>query len=259
MSIRLHGEKKLVDMGLSNNIYNRIVEKANKGNKQIAVLIDPDKQNDQALADRVNLIENSLVDYIFVGGSFLKNGLDKSVEIIKKYSSKPVIIFPGDSSHISSKADAILLLSLISGRNSEYLIGNHVLAAPAIKNAMIETISTGYILIDGGKVSSVQYISNTTPIPGDKLDIVCATALAGQMIGNKIIYLEAGSGAIETVNEKLIAAVKATISIPLIVGGGIKDVNSINQKFIAGADLVVLGNAVETNPNLLAEIKKSTL
>ncbi len=222
--------------------------------KQIAVLIDPDNVDNDTLVKRVEIINTRKVNYIFVGGSLLKNSIENCVDIIKDNTTKPVILFPGNSSQISDKADAILFLSLISGRNPEFLIGNHVIAAPFLYQTGLEIISTAYILIDGGKVSSVQYMSNTNPIPSDKTDITVATALAGEMCGNKLIYLEAGSGALSPVADETIFAVKQKISCPLIVGGGIKTKSELSNKFNAGADIVVIGNAIERNEDLLKSL-----
>ncbi len=238
-------------MILNGNVYRQIIDKAANNIKQIAVLIDPDNVDDKTLSERVQLLNRSESDYIFVGGSLLKKSIDNCIEIIKDYTAKPVILFPGNCCHISEKADAILFLSLISGRNPEYLIGNHVIAAPLLYQTGLEIISTAYILIDGGKLSSVQYISNTTPIPADKSDIAIATALAGEMCGNKLIYLEAGSGALNPVPDNMINAVKEKISCPLIVGGGINDKNKITNKFKSGADIIVIGNAIEKNSEML--------
>lgn len=165
-----------------------------------------------------------------------------------------MILFPGNSFQLSYNADALLLLSLISGRNPELLIGKHVMVAPYLKISPLEIIPTGYILIDGGKVSSVQYISNTAPIPADKNDIAACTALAGEMLGLKLIYLDAGSGANNPISSEMISTVSAQIQVPLIVGGGIKTPAKIIENFRAGADLVVIGNAVEKNPNFIGEI-----
>jgi len=225
--------------------------KSQSGKTQFAVLIDPDKVDDKSLVARVKLIEKSKADYIFTGGSLLLSNLDNCVKIIKENTYKPVILFPGHHSHISEKADAILLLSLISGRNPEYLIGNHIIAAPLLYQTNLEIISTAYILIDGGNVSSVQYVSNTVPIPANKTDIAVATAIAGELIGNKLVYLEAGSGAKNTVSDEMISAVKSKISCPLIVGGGIKNIDVAKTKFSAGANIVVIGNAIETCPELI--------
>ncbi len=227
----------------------------NKNRKQLAVLIDPDKQNEKSLLHLINLAENARVDFFFVGGSLLIEGrFEETIAVIKKHSKIPVVIFPGNNYQVSKRADAILFLSLISGRNPEFLIGQHVIAAPSIKEAQLEVIPTGYLLIDGGRTSSTSYITQTVPIPNDKPDIAVATALAGEMLGMKAIYLEAGSGAINTVSQAMIKAVKENISVPLIVGGGIRSSEQAEEICKAGADIIVVGNVLEKEPELLLEI-----
>lgn len=223
--------------------------------KQLAVLIDPDKQSVETLLPLIQLAENTRVDFFFVGGSLLlENSFEQTIQTIKANSKIPVLIFPGNNYQISKYADAVLFLSLISGRNPEYLIGQHVIAAPLLKEAGIETIPTGYLLIDGGRISTTSYITQTVPIPNDKPDIAVATALAGEMLGMKLIYLEAGSGASKTVSSKMIAAVKQSITVPLIVGGGIRSGEQAEEVCKAGADFVVVGNVLEKEPELLMEI-----
>ena len=178
---------------------------------------------------------------ILIGGSIVFNGIDETVKTIKSLTSKPVYLFPGSILQVSKYADGILLLSLISGRNPEFLIGNHVLAAPKIKKSGIEVIPTGYILVNSGIDTSVSYMSNTAPIPYCKNDIAVATALAGEMLGLQTIYLEAGSGALKPVSAKMISEVKSQIKIPLIVGGGIKTTEQLYAILQAGADMVVIG------------------
>lgn len=238
-------------------IYNTILESRNSSRNLLAVLIDPDKQDNHSLLNLISRIEKTNIDFIFVGGSFLRNKIDSCIHIIKDNSTKPIVLFPGHSSHISEKADAILLLSLVSGRNPEFLIGNHIIAAPLLHQTNIEIISTAYILIDGGIVSSVQYVSGTTPIPADKPDIVVATALAAEMIGHKLIYLEAGSGALNPIPDTIIKKVHSNIDCPIIVGGGIRNINILKQKYIAGANLIVIGNAIETNNLFLQELNNN--
>lgn len=224
-------------------------------NAKLAVLIDPDKQNAASLLSLIELSANSKVDFFFVGGSLLlEKNFESTIETIKAHSDIPVIIFPGSNYQLSKKADAILFLSLISGRNPEYLIGQHVVAAPMIKKMEIETIPTGYILVDGGHVSSTSYITQTIPIPEDKIDIAVATAQAGEMLGMKLIYLEAGSGAKNTVSAEMIKEVKRNINVPLIVGGGIRSSEQAEEICRAGADIIVVGNALEETPGLLMEI-----
>lgn len=224
-------------------------------NKKFAVLVDPDKYDFNQTDFFIKTCLNAKVDYLFIGGSHLfKDNFNRCIADLKKQSSIPIIIFPGEPSQVDERADAILLLSLISGRNSELLIGKHVMAAPHLKRTGIEIISTGYILIENGRTTSVAYMSNTLPIPADKEDIAASTAMAGEMLGLKLIYLEAGSGAANPVPERMIRKVKENISIPLIVGGGINSVETAKNICRAGADLIVVGNSIEKNNSLIPEI-----
>ncbi|MDA3954834.1 MAG: geranylgeranylglyceryl/heptaprenylglyceryl phosphate synthase [Bacteroidales bacterium] len=222
--------------------------------KLFALLIDPDKHTTESLSKLSENANTSNVDLIFVGGSLLNKDINKSFEIIKANSAIPTLLFPGNLLQLTNKADGILLLSLISGRNPDLLIGNHVIASTQIKNSNLEVLPTGYILLEGGKTSSVEYMSNTKPIPAEKTDIAIATALAGEMLGLKYIYLEAGSGAKLSINTNIIKSVKNNISIPLIVGGGIKTSNDIRNTLDAGADIVVIGNIIEQKPEILHEL-----
>jgi putative glycerol-1-phosphate prenyltransferase len=235
-----------------------IENRKKSGEKIFALLIDPDQHTELSLENVIERANKTNVDVIFVGGSLLNNDIDKSIELIKANSTIPVVLFPGNLLQISNKADAILLLSLISGRNPDLLIGNHVIASSHIKRSKLEVLPTGYILIDGGKPTSVEYMSNTKPIPSDKQDIATATAMAGEMLGLKYIYLEAGSGAKNTINTEMIEAVSKSVNIPLIVGGGLKSTKDIRLAINAGADIVVLGTAIENNINLLDELVKAT-
>ena len=236
-------------------IYKQILTNAENGKKSVAVLIDPDKHTTTELVDLIHSYEKLPFDYYFVGGSLLyTNRFESTVGLIKKHSSKPCVIFPGSFEQVSRSADAILLLSLISGRNPEYLIGNHVLAAPKLKKSNLEVISTGYMLIESGKLTTASYVSNTIPIPYNKPEIAATTAYAGYLIGMKAMYLDAGSGADFPVPPTIIKAVKNDVPLPLIVGGGIKSSEEIQNAFSAGADIVVIGNALEENPQLLHEL-----
>ena len=239
-------------MKISEIIKNNI----SSGKKMFALLIDPDSYSDNQIQNITTQANNSNVDFILIGGSLLNNDIDKSVDLIKKHTQIPVILFPGSLLQISNKADGILLLSLISGRNPDLLIGNHVIASSHIKRSKLEVLPTGYILIDGGKPTSVEYMSNTQPIPANKTDIAVATAMAGEMLGLQYIYLEAGSGANNAINTKMIEAVKQNINIPLIVGGGIKSVSDVTKAAKAGADIIVVGTAIEENGSLLPELTK---
>jgi putative glycerol-1-phosphate prenyltransferase len=221
--------------------------------KSLALLIDPDKVNGESLDNILATAAENRVDYILAGGSLTFNRIEVLIDYIKEQCTIPVILFPGNLLQLSCEADAILLLSLISGRNPELLIGNHVLAAPYLRDVRHKLISTGYILINCGSRTSVEYMSQTESIPADKPDIVIATALAGEMLGLKMIYLEGGSGAITPVPAEIIRAVRENITIPVVVGGGLRTPKQILEAYLAGADLVVLGNGVEDNPGLIKE------
>ena len=185
----------------------------------------------------------------------MTNGFfEKCISIIKQETQLPVILFPGDVMQVSKQADALLLLSLISGRNPDLLIGKHVVAAPMIKKSGIEVIPTAYMLIDGGKTTSVSYMSNTTPIPAQKYSIAACTAMAGEMLGLQVTYMDAGSGALNPISEKMIAAVREQVSGPIFVGGGISDAEGAQKAWNAGADVVVVGNAFEKKPELVKEL-----
>ena len=239
-------------------IYENLLLAKKQGRKLLAILLDPDKISLATLSETLAKLNSSAVDYIFVGGSTVEKGVtDELVYLLKKQTTIPVILFPGHYSQITSHADAILFLSLISGRNPEYLINQQVKAVPMIKRSGLEVIPTGYILIDGGKQSSVQKISNTEPIKSFDVEEITHTACAGMYMGKKIIYLEAGSGALAPVSASIIKAVKSNISIPLIVGGGIRSENELRSAFESGADLVVIGTAFEENNNLLNKIMKN--
>jgi putative glycerol-1-phosphate prenyltransferase len=221
--------------------------------KSIALLLDPDKAKGESLRNILTTANESNTDYIFAGGSLTFNSVDNLIDEVRNLSSIPVILFPGNLLQLTLKADRILLLSLISGRNSELLIGNHVIAAPYLKDAREKLVSVGYILVSSGNKTSVEYISQTEAIPSDKPDIAVATALAGEMLGLSMIYLEAGSGASNPVPLNLIRAVRSNITIPLAVGGGIKNSDQIEEIFNAGTDLIILGNGCEKNPQLLSD------
>jgi len=233
---------------MNSQVYTTIIQNTLAGKKMLAVLIDPDKCSDAHLQKLLPLLKLHTPDFIFMGGSQLKISFSALIQTFKTELNIPVVLFPGDVTQFSPNADALLFLSLISGRNAEYLISQHVNAAIAIHNSELEVIPTGYMLVDGGTKSAVEYISNTQPIPRDKNDIALATALAGEMLGMKAIYLEAGSGAQVSVSEEMIKHVKAQLSIPLIVGGGIKNSSQLQAAYQAGADMVVIGNILETEP-----------
>ncbi len=243
---------------MNQSILNQLKANRRSGKKGLAVLLDPDKADLSHLPAFVEACEQHEVDLIFVGGSLIVGlGLHQMIVQIKSLTKIPVVLFPGSSMHIDFNADAILFLSLISGRNPELLIGQHVLAAPLLKRSELEVIPTGYILVDSGLQTTVSYISNTMPVPFNKPEIAVSTALAGEMLGLQTIYLDAGSGAEKIISSKMIAAVNKAINVPLIVGGGINTAEKAQAVFNAGADVVVVGNAFETNPELLGQIAQS--
>lgn len=238
-----------------NRIYNSLVDRKASGKKSFAVLIDPDKVNDQKMDHLISLAVNAKVDYFFVGGSLvISNYLDECIQRIKKNCNIPVILFPGSPSQVSKYAHALLYLSLISGRNPELLIGQHVVSAPVVKKSGLEIMSTGYMVIDGGAPTTVSYISNATPLPSDKNEIAVCTAMAGEMLGMKLIYMDSGSGAKRPITESMIETVAKSISIPLIIGGGIKDPEKAYLNCKAGADVIVIGNAIEKDETLIKEV-----
>lgn len=227
-------------------IYQKILNSKGK-EKLFALLLDPDKCNNEHLAKLLSVAMQGRVSMLMVGGSLVNADINSFISEIRKLSQLPIVLFPGNAMQLSNNADAILLLSLISGRNPEFLIGSHVLVSRSIKNSGIEVIPTGYMLIDGGTQTSVQYMSNTIPIPSNKIDIAVATALAGEQLGLKQIYLEAGSGAKNPVPIEMIRAIRNEISIPIIVGGGLKTPEQVKAAWSAGADIVVVGNAIEND------------
>ena len=240
---------------MKQDIYTQLRERKLKGQKSFAVLIDPDKVNPSAVEQLVRLSVDAKVDYFLVGGSLvISNQLDEVVQQIKASCDIPVILFPGSPSQISSYADALLYLSLISGRNPELLIGQHVISAPFVKQSGLEIISTGYMVVDGGAPTTVSYISNATPLPSDKNEIAMCTAMAGEMLGMKVIYMDAGSGAKRAISENMIQAVAQQIEVPLIIGGGITDPEKAYRNCKAGADVIVIGNAIEKNATLIREM-----
>ncbi len=220
------------------------------GRKLLAVLIDPDFGEDEARLERT--VQNACMakaDLIFVGGSLLTSArFDRCVALVKQWSDRPIVLFPGSPSQLSRHADALLFLSLISGRNAELLIGHHVTAAPSIKALGLEAIPTGYMLVDGGKPTTVSYVSQTLPIPHDKPGIAAATAIAGELLGLRSIYMDTGSGAERTVSSEMIAAVRKSVDLPIIVGGGIRDGQTARALCAAGADVLVVGTAFEQDP-----------
>lgn len=230
-------------------IYQNIIDSAKNNIKLLAVLIDPDKINLEKLPFLIEKIKQSSATHIFIGGSLVTNYIIDEICIeLKKHINLPVVLFPGDPSQISKYADGILFLNLISGRNPDYLIGHQVNSVSVLKKLDLEIISTGYILIDGGKETAVQRISKTKPLLSDNINHIVDTAIAGNWMGNQLIYLEAGSGALNAVSQNIIQQVKVQIYIPLLVGGGIKNAKQIDLAYENGADMVVIGTAFENDP-----------
>lgn len=238
------------------NIYNHILQAKNEGNKLLAILIDPDKFQLKNALQFIDKVNNSVITHIFVGGSEVgQNVTQQLVEVIKMLTNLPIVLFPGDVTQISKDADAILFLSLLSGRNPDYLIEKQVQAVPLLELTNLEVISTGYILIESGKTTAVQRVTNTLPLNRTDVDVITNTAKAGELLGKKLIYLEAGSGATYEVSAEVISSVKNKINIPLIVGGGIRSKTQIENAFIAGADLVVIGTAFEEDQQFFEQLK----
>ncbi|CAH0996700.1 Geranylgeranylglyceryl phosphate synthase [Emticicia aquatica] len=240
---------------MSSQILDKILINRQLQRKSLAVLLDPDKVDMSTFDDFLYTCFENRVDLFLVGGSLISNNImSKMIVNIHSKTNIPVVIFPGNSLHIEPTADAILLLSLISGRNADFLIGQHVIAAPMLRQSGLEILSTGYMVVDSGRQTTVSYISNTTPIPHDKPDIAACTAMAAEMLGQKLIYLDGGSGAVYPVSPKMIRKVRESIALPLIVGGGINSTEKAAAALEAGADIIVIGNAFEKNPSLLPEI-----
>ena len=239
------------------NIYQNILSSKKANKKLLAVLIDPEKIDLKSIAAFFEKVHQSITTHIFVGGSTdEKNQTETVVSAIKKVTKLPVVLFPGDVRQITNKADGILFLSLISGRNPEYLIEQQIEAVPVLQKTDLEIISTGYILIDGGKETATQKVSSTKPISQSNLDLILNTALAGEFSGQKFIYLEAGSGAMLPVSENIIQKISDNLTIPLIVGGGIRCKQQLEKAYNAGADIVVIGTAFENDESFFGDLKK---
>ena len=217
-------------------------------------MIDPGKYGVDCLVILLQLMQQNPPHYVLVGGSTMSSSMEQTIALIRQYIDVPVILFPGNAAQFTPKADALMYLSLISGRNADYLIGQHVLSSMTIKKSGINVIPVGYMLVESGRMTSVEYISNTKPIPYSKPEIAVCTAVAGELLGMRAIYLEAGSGADSPVPAEMIAAVKKNISIPLIVGGGIRTVEAMKNAYAQGADVVVIGNILEEKPELYSEL-----
>lgn len=231
-------------------LYNEILSAKQKGQKLLAILLDPDKIGLEEVAVLTDEINASPATHIFVGGSIVEADIiDELIVRLKQKTTLPILLFPGNPSQISNEADAILFLTLLSGRNPDYLIEHQVNAVPILKKTKLEVISTGYILIESGTQTAVERVSKTDPLDRENSDYVVQTAQAGEFIGNKLIYLEAGSGAKNAVPLEMIRKVSENIQIPLIVGGGIRSKTAIDAAYASGADLVVIGTAFEDNPD----------
>lgn len=232
-----------------------ILSQIKHANNAIAVLIDPEKTaNEPQLISILEKARNASIDFIFIGGSTVTcQVFQKTAAFIKKHSAIPLVIFPGSSQQISEKADGLLYLSLLSGRNPDYLIGHHIDSATELAEMDLEIIPTGYLLIDGGTQSSVAYVSQTTPIPRENISIVKRTAIAGKLQGKKLLFLDAGSGAKFCVPIEMVKAIK-DLDIPLIIGGGVKNIEEIKALHSAGASVVVIGNKIEEDIDFLLEI-----
>lgn len=240
------------------NIYHHILEYKKKDKKLFAILIDPDKETQESLLKIIEKAELAKVDFFFLGGSLLTyDNLNHCLITLKKKSNIPVVLFPGNAMQVNNKADAILFLSLISGRNAEMLIGKQVITAPILKQTSLEILSTGYMLIDSGKPTTVSYMSNTTPIPANKSSIAACTALAGEMLGLKLIFMDGGSGAENPISTEMISDVSQSINVPLIIGGGIDSGEKAYENCKAGADIIVVGNAIEKDISLISEISNA--
>ena len=232
---------------MSDTILNYIQNAHSVGKKLFAVLIDPEKCSGDSLLNFVSLVNKAKPDFIFVGGSQLRHSIDEAVIVIKEHSSIPVVLFIGNAVQFSPNADAMLVLSLISGRNPDFLIGQHVECAVEIKKSGIEAIPTGYVLVGRGQRTAVETVSGTDAL--SDTETIVRTAIAGELLGQRLIYLEAGSGAQSPVYDGVIAAVRDNVATPLIVGGGIRSTSMIDKALVAGADLIVVGNHLENTPS----------
>lgn len=231
-------------------VYERMEEWRREGRKVVAWLVDPDRYRRETAAALSQ--SGRMPRLVLVGGSLVSTDVGEVVSDIRRMAPEgtSVVLFPGDYGQLTPSADAVLMLSLVSGRNPEYLIGQHVRAAHTIRRMALETIPTAYMLIDGGRRTSVEYVSSTIPLPADKPDLAQATALAAEMMGMRAVYLEAGSGAPRPVRRETIAAVRGAVSVPLIVGGGLRSPEAVNEAFAAGADIAVVGTAIEQTPDM---------
>lgn len=240
-----------------NTLYQNILDSIHNNERLLAVLIDPEKMAIEKARDFIDKVNLSIATHIFVGGStVIEKATDLLVFEIKKHTNLPIFLFPGDVSQLTDHADALLFLSLISGRNSDYLIGKHVESISKLSKMQLEVLATGYILIENGKETSVQKVTGTLPMSRHNVQKIVDTAKAGELLGMKLIYLEAGSGALHPISEEIIAAVKKDLNIPMIVGGGIRSIEQLENAYNSGADIVVIGTAFEENEAFFEELKK---
>ena len=230
-------------------------QQKNTGRKHLAVLLDPDNLTEASCLNLIDISADHPVDFFFVGGSLITTDNQADIiRLLKRNTTTPVILFPSNSQHIDHQADGILFLSLISGRNPEFLIGQHIISAPTLKASRLQVYPTGYILVDSGRQTTASYMSGTTPIPYDKPAIAACTAMAGELLGLRYIYLDGGSGALKPVAPEMVSAVCEAVDIPVIVGGGINTAEKAKAALEAGADVIVIGNYIEKNPGFLAEV-----
>ncbi|WP_303309629.1 geranylgeranylglyceryl/heptaprenylglyceryl phosphate synthase [Hymenobacter sp. BT730] len=238
-----------------NSLYEGLSKRRARGQKSLAVLLDPDQLDEAGCRHLLELSETHPVDYFFVGGSLVLNSYQATlIQLLKSRSKVPVLLFPSHSLHLDGQADGILLLSLISGRNPEFLIGQHVIAAPLLRQSKLQILPTGYMLVDTGRQTTASYVSGTTPLPYDKPGIAACTAMAGEQLGLRLMYLDGGSGAMYPVSSAMIKAVRQAVEVPLIVGGGINTTEKAQAALEAGADVIVIGNQIEKDPGFLPEV-----
>lgn len=238
-------------------IFQTLLSAIKEGERLLAILIDPDKMELESLSFFIAKLNASKATHVFVGGSTVEAlRTDELIRSLKMLTSLPVLLFPGDISQLSSHADALLFLSLVSGRNPEYLIGKQIEAVSILRTMQLEIIPTGYLLIENGKETAVERVTQTKPLPRHNIQHIVDTAVASQLLGMKCIYLEAGSGALEPINSKIIQAVKRELTIPLFVGGGITSIKQLDRAYEAGADMVVIGTAFEENASFFEELNK---
>jgi len=244
---------------MKGSIYRSLCDLKQSNRSGFAVLVDPDKIRTEDMPRLADLCNEAGVDYLLVGGSLvMAHQIDACIRQFKTYSEIPVLLFPGNPAQVSAYADALLYLSLISGRNPDLLIGQHVISAPMVKASGLEIISTGYMLVDGGVQTAVSYMSHSTPIPANKPDIALCTAWAGELQGKHIIYMDAGSGAKNPISEEMIYKVSSNIALPLFTGGGIQTPEKVSANCRAGATVVVVGNAIEKDLSLIKELALAT-